>query len=142
MKVSQTIKLDASADTVWAYVRDFYNAAEWQPHMISAKKGDKDGERVVHMKRGNTVLDRIAQLDDATRTLAYEMVPDQDLPPGAPRLEGFLATFVVTPAGDQSEVAYSIQVEVPEPIREMAEKGIGADIEGALHGLAAKFGAA
>ncbi|EIZ78326.1 hypothetical protein WSK_3071 [Novosphingobium sp. Rr 2-17] len=142
MKVSQTIKLAAPADEVWAYVRDFYNVAEWQPHITSAEKGDVEGQRVVLMKRGNTVLDRIANRDDDKRILSYEMVPNQDLPPGVPRLEGFLATFVVSEAGEGSQVDYSIQVEIPEPMREMAEKGMGGDIAGALQGLADKFGAA
>jgi carbon monoxide dehydrogenase subunit G len=142
MKVSQKVKLAASADTVWNYVRDFYNAAEWQPHIASAEKGKIEGERVVQMKRGNTVLDRIAVRDDARRILSYEMVPGQDIAPGAPRLEGFLATFAVTEAGKNAEVEYSIAVEVPEHIRPMAEKGMGADIAGALEGLVSKFGAA
>jgi carbon monoxide dehydrogenase subunit G len=142
MKVSQTVKLAAPADAVWDYVRVFYNAAEWQPHISSAEKGAVEGERVVLMKRGNTVLDRIAERDDARRVLSYEMVPGQELPPGAPRLEGFLATFVVTPDGQNSAVEYSIAVEVPEQIRPMAEKGMGADISGALEGLVSKFGAA
>lgn len=142
MKVSQSIKLAAPADTVWAYVRDFYNFEEWQSHIVSTAKGEKDGERVVKMARGNTVHDRIATLDDDKRILAYEMVPDQILPPGVPRLEGFLATFEVTEDGAHSDVAYSIVVEVPEPMREMAEKGMGGDIAGALQGLADKFGKA
>lgn len=142
MKVSQKVKLAAPAATVWNYVRDFYNFEEWQPHIISTAKGANEGERVVQMKRGNTVLDRIAKLDEDSRILAYEMVPGQDIAPGAPRLEGFLATFKVNEAGQNSEVEYSIEVEVPEPIREMAEKGMGADIAGALEGLAAKFGKA
>lgn len=142
MKVSQNIKLAASADTVWNYIRDFYNFEEWQPHIVSTAKGEKEGERVVQMKRGNTVLDRIATLDDANRVLAYEMVPDQVLPPGVPRLEGFLATFKVNEVGANSQVDYTIVVEVPEPMREMAEKGMGGDIAGALQGLADKFGIA
>lgn len=142
MKVSQTIKLAAPADAVWTYVRDFYNFEEWQAHIVSTAKGEKEGERVVQMKRGNTVHDRIATLDDDKRILAYEMVPDQILPPGVPRLEGFLATFKVNEAGANSEVEYIIVVEVPEPMREMAEKGMGADIAGALQGLAGKFGTA
>ena len=142
MKVVQTVTLNAPADQVWNYVRDFYNFAEWQPHITSVERGPNPGERVVLMKRGNTVLDRIATLDDDKKVLAYEMVPNQDLPPGVPKLEGFLATFVVSAAGDKSTVEYSIVVEVPEPIREMAEKGMGADIAGALDGLVAKFGAA
>ena len=140
MKVSQTVTLNASADQVWTYVRDFYNFAEWQPHITSIERGVNPGERKVLMKRGNTVLDRIHTLDDAEMVLAYEMVPDQILPPGVPRLEGFLAKFHVTADGDKAQVAYSIEVEVPEPMREMAEKGMGADIAGALDGLKAKFG--
>lgn len=140
MKVSQTVSLNAPATEVWNYVRDFYNFAEWQPHIVSTERGANPGERKVLMKRGNTVLDRIHTLDDEKMVLAYEMVPGQDLPPGAPRLEGFLATFEVTADGAKSNVAYSIEVEVPEPIREMAEKGMGGDISGALEGLKAKFG--
>lgn len=140
MKVSQEVELAASADAVWNYVRDFYNVAEWQPHIVSAERGANPGERKVLMKRGNTVLDQIHTLDDDAKILAYEMVPNQDLPPGVPRLEGFLATFKVSPVGDKSNVAYSIEVEVPEPMREMAEKGMGGDIAGALAGLKAKFG--
>lgn len=142
MKVSQTVKLAAPAATVWSFVRDFYNFQEWQPHIVSTRKGPKEGERYVEMKRGNTVYDRIATLDDERRILAYEMVPGQVLPPGVPPLEGFLATFTVKEAGQNSEVEYSIVVEIPEPMREMAEKGIGGDISGALDGLASKFGKA
>jgi carbon monoxide dehydrogenase subunit G len=142
MKVSQTVKLAAPAATVWAYVRDFYNFQEWQPHIVSSRKGPKEGERYVEMKRGNTVHDRIATRDDDRRILAYEMVPGQVLPPGVPALEGFLATFTVSEAGQNSEVEYSIVVEIPDAMKEMAEKGIGSDISGALDGLVAKFGAA
>tara|TARA_B110001454_G_scaffold177183_1_gene169581 strand:+ start:17181 stop:17609 length:429 start_codon:yes stop_codon:yes gene_type:complete len=141
MKVAQSVALNATADQVWNYVRDFYNFPEWQPHIASAERGPNPGERKVLMKRGNTVLDRIHTLDDTNMVLAYEMVPGQDMPPGAPRLEGFLATFKVTADGDKSNVSYSIEVEVPEAIREMAEKGMGSDISGALDGLKAKFGA-
>ena len=142
MKISQKIRLASPAATVWDYVGDFYNAAEWQPHIVSAERGPVEGERKVLMNRGNTVLDRIAKRDANERILSYEMVPNQILPPGAPRLEGFLATFHVTPEGDNSVVEYSIAVEVPEAMQEMAQKGIGSDISGALEGLAAKFGKA
>lgn len=142
MKVSQTIKLAAPADVVWPYIADIYNAAEWQPHIASIDKGEKEGERVVHMKRGNQILDRVVGLDNAKRTLSYEMLPDQITPPGVPKLEGFLATLTVTEAGANSEVEYSIAVDVPDDIKPMAEKGMGMDIAGALNGLVEKFGAA
>ncbi len=142
MRLAQTVKLKAPPAEVWSFISDFYNFQAWQPHIESTERGPKEGERVVKMKRGNTVLDRIATLDNAKRVLSYEMVPGQELPPGAPKLEGFLATFVVREAGAGSEVEYSISVEVPEQIRPMAEKGIGGDIAGALKGLEDKFGSA
>ena len=82
MKISQKVKLAAPAAKVWDYVGDFYNAAEWQPHIVSAERGPIEGERKVLMKRGNTVLDRIAKRDANERILSYEMVPNQILPPG------------------------------------------------------------
>jgi hypothetical protein len=142
MELSQSVKLKASAAEVWSYVSDFYNYAEWQPHIASIERGEKDGERVVHMKRGNTVLDRVVERDEASRKLSYGLVPGQPTPPGVPKLEDMLATFVVADAGGKAEVAYTISVTVPDEIRPMAEKGIGADIAGALQGLKDRFGEA
>ncbi|WP_250994798.1 SRPBCC family protein [Agrobacterium vitis] len=139
MKLSQSVELKAPAAEVWTFISDFYNFHTWQPHIESTAQGPAKGERIVKMKRGNTILDRIAVLDNEKRTLAYEMVPNQDLPPGAPKLEGFLATFVVGESGAGSKVEYSIAVDVPSAIQEMAEKGIGSDISGALQGLKDKF---
>jgi len=142
MELSQTVTLNSSASEVWAYVSDFYNYAEWQPHIASIERGEKEGERLVRMKRGNTVLDRIVERDEAARKLSYGLVPGQETPPGVPKLEDMLATFVVSESGDKASVSYTISVTVPEEIRPMAEKGIGADISGALQGLKDRFGEA
>lgn len=142
MELSQTVSLKAPAAEVWAYVSDFYNYAEWQPHIASIDRGETEGERVVHMKRGNTVLDRVVERDEAGRKLSYGLVPGQPTPPGVPKLDDMLATFVVADTNGQSAVTYTISVTVPDEIRPMAEKGIGADISGALQGLKDKFGEA
>lgn len=142
MEVSQSVKLKAPSAEVWRYVSDFYNYAEWQPHIASVERGEKDGERVVRMKRGNTVLDRVVEQNEATKTFSYGLVPGQATPPGVPKLDDMLATFVVADAGAGSEVTYTISVTVPDEIRPMAEKGIGGDISGALQGLKDHFGEA
>lgn len=142
MELSQSVKLKAPTAEVWSYVSDFYNHAEWQPHIASIERGEKDGERLVHMKRGNTVLDRVVERDEAGRKLSYGLVPGQPTPPGVPKLEDMLATFVVADAGGKAEVSYTISVTVPDEIRPMAEKGIGGDISGALQGLKDRFGEA
>lgn len=142
MRVSETTELKASASDVWAFIRDVYNAASWQPHIASIERGAKEGERIVHMKRGNVVLDRVVEMDDSARKLSYGMLPGQDTPPGVPKLEDMLATFIVTEAGSGSKVEYTITVTVPPEIEPMAQKGIGADITGALDGLKKHFGEA
>lgn len=142
MEVTQSVKLKASAADVWDYVNDVYRHAEWQPHIASIERGEKDGERVVHMKRGNTVLDRVVERDEAGRKLSYGLVPGQASPPGVPRFDDMLATFVVADAGGLAEVRYTISVTVPDEIAPMAEKGIGSDIAGALQGLKDRFGEA
>lgn len=142
MELSQSVKLRAPAAEVWSYVSDFYNYAEWQPHIAAIERGEKDGERLVRMKRGNTVLDRVVENNPQTRTFSYGLVPGQPTPPGVPKLDDMLATFVVADTGGQAEVTYKISVTVPDEIRPMAEKGIGGDISGALQGLKDRFGEA
>jgi uncharacterized membrane protein len=133
--LSKSIELAASPDDVWAFVSDFGGYASWQPHIDSVEM-QENGERKVNFARGDSVFDRIAELDESGRRLSYELVPGQQTP-----LASLLATFSVSPAGDGSEVEYRIVVEVPDPMQDMAKVGIGADIDGALAGLEERFSA-
>jgi hypothetical protein len=99
-----------------------------------------NGDRKVLFKRGNTMLDRIKHLSDESKTLTYELVPGQETPPGAPPIKSLDATFVVVADGSGSDVTYTIEADVPPPMVELAPKGIGADIDGALEGLKTQFG--
>ena len=137
--VNKSVKLKAGAPDVWTFVKDFAGFASWQPHINSVEMLP-NGDRKVFFKRGNTMLDRIKVLDDAAMTLTYELVPGQETPPGAPPIKSLDATFVVTADGSGSEVTYTIEADVPPPMVDMAPKGIGGDIDGALAGLTAKFG--
>lgn len=137
--VSKSVKLKAGAPDVWEFVKNFAGFASWQPHITSVEMLP-DGARKVLFKRGNTMLDRIKHQDDGVMTLTYELVPGQETPPGAPPIKSLDATFVVAADGSGSEVTYTIEADVPPPMAEMAPKGIGADIDGALAGLATQFG--
>lgn len=138
--VSKSVKLQAGAPDVWAFVKNFAGFASWQPHITSVEMLP-NGDRKVLFKRGNTMLDRIKHQDDTTMTFTYELVPGQETPPGAPPIKSLDATFVVTADGAGSEVTYTIEADVPPPMVDLAPKGIGSDIDGALAGLAAHFGA-
>jgi carbon monoxide dehydrogenase subunit G len=138
VNVSKSINLKASAPDVWKFVKNFAGFASWQPHITSVEMLP-NGDRKVLFKRGNTMLDRIKRLDDGTMTLSYELVPGQEAPPGAPPIKSLDATFVVAADGSGSKVTYTIEADVPPAMKDMAPKGIGADIDGALEGLKKQF---
>ncbi|MCP1120208.1 carbon monoxide dehydrogenase subunit G [Robbsia andropogonis] len=140
VKVSKSVKLKAGAPEVWKFVKDFAGFASWQPHINSVEMLP-NGDRKVHFKRGNTMLDRIKSLDDGAMRFTYELVPGQETPPGAPPIKSLDATFAVAADGPGSEVTYTIEADVPPELAEMAPKGIGGDVDGALGGLVAHFGA-
>ncbi|WP_019074020.1 SRPBCC family protein [Streptomyces hokutonensis] len=133
VNVSKSVALKAPADQVWAFVSDFGGYAAWQPHIASVELRP-DGDRLVNFTRGDSVFDRISAKDDAARTLTYGLVPGQKTP--MTKLE---ATFTVTGSGAGSDVEYAIEVDVPDQMQDAARAGIGADIDGALAGLDAKF---
>lgn len=139
MEVSKTIELDVAPSQVWPFVRDFYNFASWQPHIAAVEPTDVAGERIVHMKRGNTVRDRIVELDDDKRLLSYTMVPEEAPPPGVPRIEDMLASLQVSEAPHGASVTYTIRVTIPEAMQEIAQAGISGDIHQSLEGLKAHF---
>ena len=131
--LSKTVEVPASPEEVWACVSDFAGYASWQPHIESVEM-QSNGERKVTFTRGDSVFDRIAELDEAGKRLAYELVPGQATP-----LASLLAAFTVRAVDGKTEVEYAITVEVPDPMEDMAKVGIGADIDGALAGLQERF---
>jgi hypothetical protein len=132
VRVSKSIHLNASAGEVWSFVSDFGGYASWQPHIAEAEMLP-NGDRKVTFTRGDSILDRVSFLDEDNRTLTYELVPGQPSP-----MKSLAATFIVTGA-ETSDVEYVIEIDVPEEMQEVARGGVGADIDGALAGLDAKF---
>ena len=134
IKLSKSVELSANAEEVWKFVSDFAGYASWQPHIQSVEM-QSNGERKVNFTRGDSVFDRIAELDEAGKRLSYELVPGQQTP-----LASLLASFTVSAVDARTEVEYTITVEVPDQMQDMARVGIGADIDGALAGLQKRFG--
>jgi carbon monoxide dehydrogenase subunit G len=134
VRVSKSTNIPVSATEVWAFLSDFGGYASWQPHIESVEM-QPNGARKVNFTRGDSVFDRIALRNDEAKTLTYELVPGQETP-----MKSLAATFNVREDGAGSEVEYTIEVEVPDEMKEMARAGIGADIVGALGGLDSKYG--
>jgi|NGEPerStandDraft_6_1074524.scaffolds.fasta_scaffold11638_2 carbon monoxide dehydrogenase subunit G len=133
VQVSKSITVPADVDEVWVFVSDFAGVATWQPHIKSVEM-QSNGDRKVNFTRGDSVLDRVTKRNDVERTFTYGLVPGQPTP-----MKSLDATFAVRSADGGAEVEYTIEVDVPEDMAEMARGGIGADIDGVLAGLAAKF---
>ncbi|RSN68679.1 MULTISPECIES: SRPBCC family protein [Actinomadura] len=72
--------IDATADDVWAYLRDFGNAAEWLPGVETGVIEDGGpADRVGCVRRligpGDSVFrERLTALDDAGRAYRYEIL--------------------------------------------------------------------
>ena len=133
VRVSKSTHLSAAADDVWAFVSDFGGYASWQPHIASIEM-QSNGERKVNFTRGDSVFDQVTVQDDAAKRLTYGLVPGQPVP-----MKSLEATFAVTGDGHGSQVEYTIEIDVPDEMQEMARGGVGADIDGALAGLTSKF---
>ena len=133
VRVSKSTNLPVSADEVWAFLSDFGGYGSWQPHIESVEM-QPNGDRKVNFTRGDSVFDRISLRNDEARTLTYELVPGQETP-----MKSLAATFNVREDGAGSEVEYTIEVDVPDQLEDMARVGIGADIDGALGGLDSKY---
>jgi len=134
IELSKSVELPANTEEVWKFVSDFAGYASWQPHIQSVEM-QSNGERKVNFTRGDSVFDRIAELDEDGKRLSYELVPGQATP-----LASLLAAFTVRSVDGHTEVEYAITVEVPDEMQDMARVGIGADIDGALAGLQKRFG--
>ena len=133
VELSKSVEVPANTEEVWKFVSDFAGYASWQPHIQSVEM-QSNGERKVTFTRGDSVFDRIAELDEAGKHLSYELVPGQQTP-----LASLLASFTVRSVDGRTEVEYAITVEVPDEMQDMARVGIGADIDGALAGLQQRF---
>ncbi|MBW8487645.1 SRPBCC family protein [Actinomadura parmotrematis] len=100
--------LNASADEVWAYLRDFGNLAEWTPGGRTAVIEDGGpADRVGCVRRvigpGDTVFrERLTGLDDAARSYSYAVL-ECPLP-----ISGAHGTLRVSPAaGGRALVEWS-----------------------------------
>ncbi|MFC5187570.1 SRPBCC family protein [Actinomadura harenae] len=95
--------LPASADRVWAYLRDFGNLAEWMPGVDTGVIEDGGpSDRVGCVRRiigpGDTVFrERLTSLDDAARTYRYEIL---ECPLPVRRCRATLRVVPVTMTGE------------------------------------------
>jgi hypothetical protein len=75
-KVEKSVTIKAEPAKVWALVKDFGNMQKWHPAVTSTKvekKGD-DTYRLLTLKDGGTIYEKLRSADDGDMKLKYEIV--------------------------------------------------------------------
>lgn len=75
-KVEKSVTIKAEPAKVWALIKDFGNMQKWHPAVASTKlekKGD-DTYRLLTLKDGGTIYEKLRGADDADMKLKYEIV--------------------------------------------------------------------
>lgn len=111
--ISRSIQLTADADTVWTALRDVGNAHHLFGPVLTDCRMDGDDVRVVTFQSGIVVRERIVDVDDAARRIAYTVV---DGP-----FTHHHATFVVTAEPDDTSVLTWVSDVLPDDVAAMVE---------------------
>ena len=79
-KVEKTVTIKADPAKVWALVKDFGNMQKWHPAVASDKveqKKDENGDdatyRLLTLKDGGTIYEKLRSIDDANMQIKYEI---------------------------------------------------------------------
>ena len=75
-KVEKEVTIKADPAKVWAMVKDFGNMQQWHPAIASTKLESKDGAtfRLLTLKDGGTIYEKLKSSDDADMKLKYEII--------------------------------------------------------------------
>jgi uncharacterized protein YndB with AHSA1/START domain len=119
IRVYTSSVIDASADAVWALVRDFNGLPKWHPSIEESRiEGNWPADRVgcirnFRLRDGGVIREQLLSLSDYDLQCTYSIV---ESPMG---VENYVATFKLTPVtdGTRTFVEWSAEFEAP-PARE------------------------
>ncbi|GII03416.1 SRPBCC family protein [Planobispora takensis] len=98
MAVYASTVINAPADKVWDYLRDFANLAEWLPGVTSCEiegGGAAEPGAIRRAQAGDSLFrERLLTLDDTSRSATYEII-ECPLP-----VSNYRATYRVAPVTD------------------------------------------
>lgn len=109
LSVSKSVTIAASADAVWAKVKDFNALGGWHPaiaksEIVEGTNNTVGAVRVLTLNGNPTpppIKEKLTALDDAGKTFSYEIL-EGPLP-----VSGYASTLTVAAAGDGSTVTWS-----------------------------------
>lgn len=78
-KVDKSIVIKAAPEKVWAIVKDFSSIQKWHPAVASLKleKKGNDTYRLLTLKDGGTIYEKLRSADDGLMKLTYEIDESQ-----------------------------------------------------------------
>ena len=135
--------IDASADTVWARVRDFNGLPQWHPAIADSRieNGEKSDTvgciRHFHTRDGGTIRERLLALSDYDYSCTYSIL---ESPMG---VSNYVATLKLTPVtdGGRSFAEWSAEFDCDAGReRELTETIGGGVFQGGLDALKRHFG--
>jgi uncharacterized protein YndB with AHSA1/START domain len=134
--------IDASAEEVWALIRDFNGLPRWHPAIRDSliedgKAGDQVGAvRSFHLQDGAHLRERLLSFSDVERSFSYNF----EKTPFAVR--NYHATLRVSPVTDSGKAFVEWWTTFdcePEKIEEWVETFAGVVFKGGLDALKARF---
>jgi hypothetical protein len=118
-EVTRSVALAASATDVWSLIGGFNDLPDWHPGAAGSTLEEVGGEtrRVIALKGGGAITERLITHDDATMSCTYAIV-DSPLP-----VTGYQATLSVRAAGSGCEVPAAKAEEI---VAGIYDAGLGA----------------
>ena len=143
IKVYTSSVIDASADTVWARVRDFNALPLWHPLIADSRiENNQPADRIgcirhFHTRDGGLIRERLLALSDYDYSCVYEIL---ESPMG---VENYVATLKFTPItdGNRSFAEWSAEFDCAEGRERELTETIGNGVfQGGLDALKRHFG--
>ena len=142
IKVYTSSVIDASAEAVWAHVRDFNGLPKWTPFVAESRiengePSDKIGcVRLFRLKDGGVIRERLLTLSDYDLQCTYEIL---ESPMG---VENYVATLKLTPVTDGARcfAEWSAEFDCAEAREQELVETIGERVfQGGFDALKAHF---
>jgi hypothetical protein len=135
--------IEASADTVWARIRDFNGLPQWHPAIADSRiENQQSADRVgcvrhFHTRDGGTIRERLLALSDYDYSCTYEIL---ESPMG---VDNYVATLKLTPVtdGDRCFAEWSAEFDCAEGREHELSSLIGQGVfQGGFDALKRHFG--
>ena len=143
IKVYTSSVIDASADTVWAHIRDFNGLPKWHPAIADSRiEGNWPSDKVgcirnFRLRDGGQIREQLLTLSDYDYQCTYSIL---ESPMG---VENYVATLRLTPVsdGDRTFVEWTAEFDcAPEREAELISNIGGGVFQGGFDALKRAFG--